>query len=76
MGVKETIRLGEDVIAQRFQLKENEGSMYEFFGGLNKEGEDIPFSMGFYTLLKTRFQLALVFQWKLCKKTKLSLMNI
>ena len=43
LGVKETIRLGEDVIAQRFQLKENEGSMYEFFGGLNKEGEDIPF---------------------------------
>ena len=38
--------------------------------------EIFPFQWAFYTLLKTRFQLALVFQWKLCKKTKLSLMNI
>ena len=54
LGVKETIRLGEETIKQRFQLKENEGSMYEFFGGLNKEGEDIPFSMGFlYTFKNT-----------------------
>ena len=54
LGIKETIKLNREIIEQRFQLKDNEGAMYEFFGGLNKEDEDAPLGMGFlYTFKNT-----------------------
>ena len=70
LGVKETIRLGEETIKQRFQLKENEGSMYEFFGGLNKEGEDIPFSMGFLYTFKNTVSIGVGVSMETLQKNK------
>lgn len=70
LGVKETIRLGEETIKQRFQLKENEGSMYEFFGGLNKEGEDIPFAMGFLYTFKNTISIGVGVSMETLQKNK------
>lgn len=70
LGVKETIRLGEETIKQRFQLKENEGSMYEFFGGLNKEGKDIPFAMGFLYTFKNTISIGVGVSMETLQKNK------
>ena len=70
LGVKETIRLGADVIKERFQLKENEGSMFEFFGGLNKEGEDIPFLMGFLYTFKNTISIGIGVSMETLQKNK------
>ncbi len=52
LGVKETIRLSCELINERFQLQDNEGKMFQFFGGLAKENEDIPFALGFMYTFK------------------------
>lgn len=54
LGVKEVIKLSDETINQRFNLKGKEGAIFEFFGGLSKEGEDVPLAMGFlYTFKNT-----------------------
>ena len=52
LGVKETIRLSYELINERFQLQDNEGKMFQFFGGLAKENENIPFALGFMYTFK------------------------
>lgn len=71
LGVKETIKLSEDVINQRFNLKGNEGALYEFFGGLHKEKEDIPFSMGFLYTFKNTVTIGLGVSMETLKNNKI-----
>ncbi len=71
LGVKETIRLGSDVIKERFQLKDNNGSMYEFFGGLHKEGEEPPFAMGFLYTFKNTVSLGVGVSMESLQKNKI-----
>ncbi len=47
LGVKEVISLPKEIINKRFNLEDKEGAIYQFFGGLHKENEEIPMGMGF-----------------------------
>ena len=47
LGIKEVIRLDYETINQRFNLKENEGAIYEFFGGIKGDNTEPPLGMGF-----------------------------
>ncbi len=52
LGVKEVIRLSSSLIEQRFNLGENEGALYEFFGALSGNSADVPFAAGFLYTFK------------------------
>ena len=45
LGVKEVIKLDRELINQRFNLKNDEGAMFQIFGGLDDNNP--PFGMGF-----------------------------
>lgn len=51
LGVKEVIKLDKKIINERFNLKDNEGAMFQFFGGLS-DNETVPFGMGFLYTFK------------------------
>ncbi|MCD8025221.1 MAG: NAD(P)/FAD-dependent oxidoreductase, partial [Candidatus Gastranaerophilales bacterium] len=62
LGIKEVIRL--ENIEKRFNLKEKEGALYQFFGGLDLKSEDKkcsnpPFGMGFLYTFKNSITLGI-----------------
>lgn len=57
LAVKETIKLPNNVIAERFNLENNKGAEYQIFGGL--EENNPPFAMGFLYTYKNFITLGL-----------------
>ena len=71
LGVKEVIKLSNDVINQRFNLKGDEGAVYEFFGGLNKNDEDVPLGMGFLYTFKNNVSIGVGISMESLKRNKI-----
>lgn len=57
LAVKETIKLPNNVIMERFNLENNEGAEYQIFGGLQENNP--PFAMGFLYTYKNFITLGL-----------------
>lgn len=72
LGVREVIKLQSDEINKRFNLKDNEGAMYEFFGGLNKENEDVPLAMGFLYTFKNNVSIGVGVSMENLKNNKIT----
>ena len=69
--VKETIKLSEDEINTRFNIEEGKGVLCEFFGGLNKEGEEVPFGMGFLYTYKSAVSIGVGISMESLKNSKI-----
>ena len=59
LGIKEVIRLDKETINKRFNLKDNEGAMFQIFGGLNSVENEYPFGMGFLYTFKNFITIGL-----------------
>ncbi len=71
LGVKETIRLDFKTIEERFKIKNDEGALYEFFGGLNHDDEEIPFGMGFLYTFKNNVSIGVGIGMESLKNNKI-----
>ncbi len=58
LAVKETLKLDKKIIQERFNLKENEGVVYQLFGGL-VETKKQPFAMGFLYTFKNHISIGI-----------------
>src|SRR5699024_5180390 len=71
LGVEEGINLSNDVIKQKCNLKDDEGAVYEFFGGLNKNNEDVPLGMGFLYTFKNNVSIGVGISMESLKRNKI-----
>ncbi len=71
LGVKEVIKLPTKTIEGKFNLKNKEGALFEFFGGLHKENENIPLGMGFLYTNKNSVSIGVGISMESLKQEKI-----